>query len=191
MTTGSGAISIQIMLQRWQPLSRFGRSLSLDWPRIVENPKLDEEAEVVGAYPFADDLVAFEVHDVNNPVLYRPPGRRPSQMPSCIGAAKCPLENHCVTGHDQLFDIEAQIGERKVVSADGLDSGGWACPERIDVVVAIKIGGRFVVSTISDLLDEAAHLRLAFGHVHPSPQSALRLDISNDSRVMISGHGSG
>ena len=62
---GSGAISIPIMRQRWQPLSRCGRCLNLGWPRVVENPELDEEAEVVGSYPFADDPVTLEVHDVN------------------------------------------------------------------------------------------------------------------------------
>jgi hypothetical protein len=88
-------------------------------------------------------------------------------MPSCIGPAKGDPEHDRVTGHDQVLDIEVQVGERLVVSADGLDSGGRTCPERIDIALAIEIGGRFVVSAIPDLLDETPHLQLAFGHVHP------------------------
>jgi hypothetical protein len=175
------------LAQKWQYLSRCGRFLDLGRPRVVENPELDEEAEVIGTYPFADDPVTLEAHDVNNPFLNCPPSRRPSQMPSRVGPAKCGPEHHRVPGQDQLFDIEVQVGERMVVSADGFNSGGRACPERIDVALAIEVGGRFVSSAIPDLLDESPHLHLAFGHVHPSPRSAHRLN----SRVMISGHGGG
>ena len=99
------------------------RCFDLSGPRVVEHTELDEQAEIIGAYPLADDPVPFEVHDMNYPVLYRSPGWRASQMSSCVSPAKCGLEHHRVTGHDQLFDIEVQVRERLVVSADGLYFG--------------------------------------------------------------------
>lgn len=61
------------------PVSRSHRRLDLGRPRVLQNPKLDEQSEIIGTDPFADYPVTLEVHDVNHPVLYRPPGRRSPQ----------------------------------------------------------------------------------------------------------------
>lgn len=85
-------------------LSGWGGLLDLARPRVVENSELDEQAELVGTNPFPDDPVTLEVHDVNHPLLYGPPGRRSSHVPSSVGPPKCEPEHDRVAAHDQLFD---------------------------------------------------------------------------------------
>jgi hypothetical protein len=90
---------------RHGPLSRWGGLHDLARPRVVENSKLDEQAELVGTNPFTDDPVTLEVHDANHPLLYRPPRRRSSDVSSSVGPPKCEPDDNRVAGHDQLFDI--------------------------------------------------------------------------------------
>ena len=61
-----------------------------------------------------------------------------------------------------------------MVAADRLDSGRGTYPKRVDVVLAVEVGGRFVVSAVPDLVDEPAHLPLALSNFHRSPRSLDR-----------------
>ena len=41
----------------------------LIWPRVIENPQLDEQTELVGSDPLLDDLVILEMHNGDRPFL--------------------------------------------------------------------------------------------------------------------------
>ena len=138
-------------------------------PRVVDDPELDEHAELVGPDPFPDDLVTVEVHDGDHPLVHRPPRRGPSRIPTRVGPAEGGPEHDRAARDYQLLDVDVQVGERLVVAADRLDPGGRTDPERIDVFLSVELGDGVVVPAIPDLLDELAHLHLAFGRVHRSP----------------------
>jgi len=61
---------------------------TLELPGILNDPELDEQAELVGANPLADDFVFLEVEDVHHPFLDAAPGRRPPRVTSGIGPAE-------------------------------------------------------------------------------------------------------
>ena len=81
-------------------------------------------------------LSVFEVHDGDHPFLHSPARRGPAHVSSRVGAAERGTQDDRVAGHDQILDIQVEIGKRLVVAADRLDSGRGPCPERIDVLLA-------------------------------------------------------
>jgi len=111
----------------------------------------------------------LEVHDRHDPLLHRSPRRRPSRVPTSVRGAQCGPQHDRVPGHDQLVDVEAQVGKGLAVSPHHLAPGRWPPSQGIGVGVPVQIGGGVVVAGVPDLLDEPSHLRLALGPVHGAP----------------------
>src|SRR5580693_9050097 len=146
------------------------------WPGIIEDPQLNEEAELVRPDPFPDDLVLLEMHDGDHPFLHCPSGGGPSHIAAGVGAAECHPGNDGVAGCDDFVHVQTEIRERLVVEADRLDFGRGTSPKRVDVVLAVEVGSRFVVSAIPDLVDKTPYLLLALGTVHGFTPFSSRKD---------------
>jgi hypothetical protein len=100
----------------------------------------------------------------------RPVGARPTYPPVSVPRG-CHPQDDRVARHDQVLNVQVEIGERLAVAADRLDSGLGPYPERVAVVLAVELGRRSVVSAIPHFVDERPHPRLALGTVHRSPRS--------------------
>jgi hypothetical protein len=89
------------------------------------------------------------------------PGQGAVQEPSRVGAAELRPQDHRVAGPDHLLDLQVEIRKLLVVPADGFGSGRRSGPERVDVVLAAEVGGRFEVAAVPGLVNESPYLRLA------------------------------
>ena len=137
-------------------------------PRIMDNSELNEQTELVGSDPFPDDLPALEVHDGDRPLLHGSPRRGPAHVSAGIGTAEEDPQDDRVVCHDQLLDVQAEIGERFPAAPDRFGPGLRSRPEGVLVVLAVEIGGPFVMSAVPDLVNEPPHLRFALGNFHRS-----------------------
>jgi hypothetical protein len=95
----------------------------LAWPRVVEDPQVNKQAEVVCTNPFPRHLVLLEVHDADRPYLYRTSGRGPSQMSSRVGASVPESQDDRISGNDEILDVHMEIRKGLVVAADWFGSG--------------------------------------------------------------------
>lgn len=105
-------------------------------PRVVDDPKLDEEAELVGADPLPDNLVPFEVHDGHYPLIHRLPCWRPTYIASGVGATEGRSEDHRLACGDQLFDFETEVRKGLVVRRTGSTLAAGPVPNPFTCVSA-------------------------------------------------------
>src|SRR6516162_700931 len=80
---------------------------ALELPGILNDPELDEQAELVGANPLADDFAFLEVEDVHHPFLDAPPSRWTPRVTPGIGAAERHPQDDHVVAHNELIDVKA------------------------------------------------------------------------------------